>query len=100
MAVSSAHFRLMLRLLSLLLLVATIGACSPLYVVRAGIEEARILSRRRPIPDVIADPATDSTTRRKLELVLQARDYSARVLKLDAGESYTTYSYVDSDTLL
>jgi predicted aminopeptidase len=76
------------------------SACSPLYVLRAGYEEAKILSRRRPIPDVMSDPATDSTTRRKLDLVLQARGYAARQLELDAGESFTTYSWVDSDTLL
>ena len=86
--------------LLLALLVASLAACSPMYVIRAGIEEARILSRRRPIPEVIADAATDSATRRKLELVLQARDYAQRELRLDAGESYTTYSWVDSDTLL
>jgi predicted aminopeptidase len=82
---------------------AAVGAsltCSPLYVLRAGIEEARILSRRRPIDSVIAHPATDSTTRRKLELVLQARDFAGHVLDLDAGHSYTTYSWVESDTLL
>jgi predicted aminopeptidase len=77
-----------------------LSACSPLYVVRAGIEEARILSRRRPIVDVIADPATPAQTRHKLELVLQARDFAQHALHLDAGQSYTTYSYVDSDTLL
>jgi predicted aminopeptidase len=83
-----------------LLWTAMLMACSPLYVARAGLEEARILSRRRPIPRVIEDPATPEETRRKLALVLQARDFADRVLDLNAGESYTTYSYVDSDTLL
>jgi predicted aminopeptidase len=79
---------------------ALLPACSPLYVARAGIEEARILSRRRPIPRVIEDPATDLETRRKLALVLQARDFAEHALGLNAGQSYTTYSWVDSDTLL
>ncbi|CAN5724325.1 aminopeptidase [soil metagenome] len=74
--------------------------CSPLYIARAGIEEARILSRRRPIPRVIEDPATPEDTRRKLALVLQAREFADHMLGLNTGESYTTYSYVDSDTLL
>jgi predicted aminopeptidase len=86
--------------LLLLALCLTLSACSPLYVVRAGIEEAKILSRRRPIARVIEDPTTSAETRRKLELVLQARDFAQHALDLDAGESYTTYSYVDSDTLL
>src|SRR5919108_625525 len=76
------------------------AACSPVYVIRAGFEEAKILSRRRPISSVIEDPGTSGETRRKLQLVLQARDFAEHALSLAAGESYTTYSYVDSDTLL
>jgi predicted aminopeptidase len=75
-------------------------ACSPIYVARAGLEEARILSRRRPIARVIEDPATAPETRAKLTLVLQARDFAEHGIGLNAGQSYTTYSYVDSDTLL
>jgi predicted aminopeptidase len=84
----------------LLLWTALLTACSPVYVARAGIEEARILSRRRPIVRVIEDPATSAETRRKLDLVLQARDFAEHALGLNAGQSYTTYSWVDSDTLL
>jgi predicted aminopeptidase len=84
----------------ILLWTAALPACSPLYVARAGIEEARILSRRKPIARVIEDPATPSETRRQLALVLQARDFAQHAIGLNAGHSYTTYSWVDSDTLL
>jgi predicted aminopeptidase len=77
-----------------------LSACSPIYVIRAGVEEAKILSRRRPIARVIEDPATAPETRRKLALVLQARDFAEHALDLDVGGSYTTYSWVESDTLL
>jgi predicted aminopeptidase len=87
-------------LLLVLGLAGTALSCSPLYVLRAGWEEAKILGRRRPIDHVVADPATDATTRAKLELVLQARHFARQALDLAAGESYTTYSWVDSDTLL
>src|SRR5688500_14951283 len=76
------------------------AGCSPVYVVRAGIEEAKILSRRRPIVDVLKDPATDARTRARLDLVLQARSFAQHELGLNTGESFTTYSWVDSDTLL
>jgi predicted aminopeptidase len=84
-------------LLGLLILM---GACSPTYVLRAGYEQARILHRRQPIVRLIEDPRTDPDTRAKLMLVLAARDFAAEQLQLDVGQSYTTYSWVESDTLL
>jgi predicted aminopeptidase len=69
------------------------------YLTRAGIEETKILQAREDIADLVADPATDSTTRSALQVVLDARDFAAR-LGLDAKETYTTYSEVERDTLL
>ncbi|HEY8470285.1 MAG TPA: aminopeptidase [Longimicrobiales bacterium] len=93
----------MIRRLLLFLAAAATAAilltCSPVYVLRAGIEEVRILSRRTPIEQILGDPATDAGQRRKLELVLQARTFASRALGLDVGGSYTTYSWVDRDTL-
>jgi len=77
-----------------------LSACSPIYILRAGMAEAKILSRRRPIADVVADPATRPVTREKLRLVLAVRTFAARIVGLRTGESYTTYSWVDRDTLL
>lgn len=71
-----------------------------MYVIRAGLQEAKILSRRRPIVRVIEDPATSQAARHKLELVVQARSYAEHRLGLAAGDSYTTFAPVDSDTLL
>jgi predicted aminopeptidase len=92
--------RKIVALVAVAAIVAIVATCSPAYVIRAGIEEARILGRRRPIPEVVADPATSAETRRKLEVVTQARAFADKQLGLAAGESYTTYSWVDSDTLL
>ena len=69
------------------------------YITRAGIEETRILQRRRPIGEMVADPATDPETRASLRLVSDARDYAASI-GLEAKETYTTYSDVGRDTLL
>lgn len=75
------------------------AACSPTYVIRAGIEEAKILSRRQPIARLVEDPRTPPERRAKLALVLQARTFADRALGLAAKESYTTFSQLDSDTL-
>ncbi len=88
------------RALAAALLLAASASCSPVYVLRGAVAEARILSRRRPIAAVAADPATSPRLRHKLQLVLDVRGYAARGLGLSAGASYTTISWVDSDTLL
>ena len=87
-------------LLGIAAIAGTVMFCSPVYVLRAGYEEAKILSRRQPIQEVIEAPGTDSLTRAKLELVRSVRGYAVHELGLDVGDSYTTFSRVDSDTLL
>lgn len=83
--------------LALLLLAAT-----PLgrYLARAGWEEARILAARRPIPEVIADPATDPALRDKLALVLEARAFARDSLGFPTGASFTQFTRLDRDTLV
>jgi predicted aminopeptidase len=89
------------RTLHLLLLALSLlaGGCSPGYVLRAAYEEARILSRRESILKLVEDPSTPPERREKLALVLQARTFADRTLNLRVGESYTTFSELDSDTL-
>ena len=70
------------------------------YLARAGWEEAKILWRRRPITEMIADASVDSLTRRKLRIVLDARQYAVDSLGLDVEESFTTFSQLERDTLV
>jgi predicted aminopeptidase len=69
------------------------------YLTRAGFEETRILESRQPIDRLVRRPDIDPALRRSLGLVLQTRDYAAR-LGLEAKQTYTTYSDVGRDTLL
>jgi len=69
------------------------------YLTRAGFEETRILKSRQPIGRMARDSEVDPEVRRSLRLVLDARDYAAR-LGLEAKETYTTYADVGRDTLL
>ncbi len=80
-------------------LMAGAWACSPIYVIKAGIAEAKILRARRPIPDVLTDPATDSDTRGKLSFVLEAREFATTELGITTGDAYTMYTKLDRDTL-
>jgi predicted aminopeptidase len=69
------------------------------YVTRAGFEETRILKSRQPIYRLVRDSSIAPGVRRSLGLVLETRDYAAR-LGLEAKETYTTYADVGRDTLL
>lgn len=82
--------------------VAAVIVATPLgrYIVRAAWEEAKILSRRQPIEQVIADAATDPALKERLRLVLAARAYAIDTLGLEAGESFTTFARLDRDTLV
>jgi predicted aminopeptidase len=95
-------YRIFRWFLVLLGLAAAVVVATPLgrYILRAGWEEAKILSRREKIEDVIADSATSEALRSRLRLVMAARSYAVDSLGLDAGESFTTYAQLDRDTLV
>jgi predicted aminopeptidase len=75
------------------------SGCSPFFVLRAGYEEAKILSRRESIVKLVEDPRTPAERRAKLQLVLAVRQFAEDSLQLNVGKSYTTFSQLDSDTL-
>jgi len=70
-----------------------------MYVLKAGIAEAKILRARRPITEVLNDSATSADTRGKLAYVMEARRFAADSLGIDVGEAYSTYTRLDHDTL-
>ncbi|MGI8767085.1 MAG: aminopeptidase [Gemmatimonadaceae bacterium] len=70
------------------------------YLTRGAWEEAKILSRRRDISSIVADPSTGPAIRAKLRVVEGARAFARDSLGLKTGESFTTYSRRDHDTLV
>src|ERR1041384_8367347 len=61
------------------------------YIARAGIEEARLLLRRRAIDKLIADSSTAPALRQRLALVLAARAYAADSLGPAVAKTYTPW---------
>ena len=87
-------------MLARLLIFACLGvlpACTPLYILRAGYEEAKILWYRRPIADILKEPGQlDLSTQEKLRLVLHVRDFAEQDLGFRVGGSYGSVSELPS----
>jgi predicted aminopeptidase len=79
---------------------ALISAPTACYLSRGAWEEAKILSRRQPISEIVADPRTPKDVREKLKVVLAARQYAKDSIRLRTKDSFTTYSRLDHDTLV
>ena len=79
---------------------ALISAPTACYLSRGAWEEAKILSRRQPISELVRDPATPLEVKAKLKVVLAARQYARDSLRLRTNDSFTTYSRLDRDTLV
>ena len=82
---------------SIFLLSLTPTGC---YLSRAAWEEGKILAGRRPISELVRDRAIDPVVRAKLQLVLDARAFAEDSIRLKTGESFTTYSKLQNDTLV
>ena len=79
---------------------ALISAPTACYLSRGAWEEAKILSRRQPISELLADPRTPLDVKDKLRIVLAARQYAKDSIRLRTKDSFTTYSRLDHDTLV
>lgn len=77
-----------------------LAGCNIGYITRGAYEEARILWNRKPIPQVIANPALAPEVRARLETVLAVRDFARDHLGLKVGNSYTTVSPVDKGAIV
>ena len=77
------------------------AGCSPVYVARLAIEEAKILWNRRPITEVLSDPdKLDSEVQEKLKLVLRVRTFAERELGFEVGDSYSSLSRLREPPIL
>jgi predicted aminopeptidase len=81
--------RLPLSLLAALLL----GGCETLsYYAQAVGGQMALMSRARPIEDLLADPATPAPLRERLALARAIRDFAVKELKLPDNGSYRSYA--------
>lgn len=92
--------RPLLAIAFLALTAVIFSAPTACYLSRGAWEEAKILSRRQPIAEIVKDPRTSPAERAKLAVVLAVREYAKDSLKLRTKDSFTTYSRLDHDTLV
>ncbi len=74
------------------LLVAIAGCSQISYYSQSANGQMEIINRRKPIVDVIADPATPPALRKKLETVLRIRAFASHELGLPDNQSYRGYT--------
>jgi predicted aminopeptidase len=87
---------------ALLVLVVLAVAVSPdvRFVLRGGWEQARLLSRRRPLAEAASDTTLPAAWRRNMAFVIDARVWADTALGLTPGSSYTSFADVGRDTLV
>ncbi len=89
--------------LAALLIAGTVmscSACSTGYMARAAFEEARILWRRQPIQAMLQQPERDEKQKRKLALVLEAREFAKQRLGLSVGGQFTSVSEIQQSAIV
>lgn len=72
--------------------ILALGACHSVgYYAQAARGQSAILLQRQPIDRLLADTNLDPELHRRLQLVVEARDFAAAELGLPSGGSYATY---------
>jgi predicted aminopeptidase len=82
-----------MRTLVALLLAALVAGCESLsYYSQAIGGHFQLLAAARPIDDWLADPATPTDLKSRLETAQRIREFASRDLHLPANRSYTSYA--------
>jgi len=70
------------------------------FVLRGGYEQVRLLARRRPLTEALADSTLPAGWRENIALVIAARAFADSALGLTPGSSFTTFAEIGRDTLV
>jgi predicted aminopeptidase len=77
-----------------LLLVPACGTFGGCYLLESAEGQLELMSKREPIPRIIADPSTPPAVRSQLESVSQIREFASRELGLPDNGSYRSFADV------
>ncbi|MFA0962648.1 aminopeptidase [Roseivirga sp. BDSF3-8] len=88
-------------ILLILIVIVTVWQWSLIvYGVKQATGQLSIVWNARPVSEVLNDPATPDSLRRKLELVQNVRSYAVDSLGINPSENYTTYFDQKDDPLM
>jgi len=82
------------------LLLAAAGCGEPGYYVQSISGHLAVMSQRRPISKLLADPQTAPDLRQRLETVLEIRRFSTVDLSLPDNDSFSTYADIGRDAVV
>ncbi len=91
------NLRKPLAILSAMAACLALAGCGTMYVAQAAKGQMQILTARRPIEKVLADPKSAPELRQRLESVRAAREFAARELDLPDNKSYTSFADLRRD---
>lgn len=94
------RWRAVLAALLIAVTIMSCSACSTGYMARAAFEEARILWRRQPIEGMLAEPGRDDAQKRKLAMVLEAREFAKERLGLSVGGQFKSVSEIQQSAIV
>jgi len=92
--VRKSLIRTVMAALAVVVLSTGLGGC---YYLQAARGQLEIVRKRAPIAEVMADPATSASLRRRLELVRTAREFGVAELGLPDNGSYRSYADLGRD---
>ncbi|MEX1237042.1 MAG: aminopeptidase, partial [Pseudomonadales bacterium] len=80
------------RLAGLTVAVLVLGGCETVsFYAQAVAGHMSLVTNKRPVQEVLADPTIDPQVRRQLAYTLSVRDYASDVLRLPVDPAYTDY---------
>jgi len=85
--------------LSVVSIALLLCGCQIDYLAHSAYNQSKILRARKPIEKVLADPAVNEETKRKLRLVLEVKKFAEEKLGLSSNRNYLTYVALDRDSV-
>lgn len=91
---------LIISTFSALILTLLVSCETVSYYGQAATGQLSLLLGRQQIDSLLQTPDLDAETRRKLQLVLDVRDFAAQELQLQAGDSYLSFTALEQPYVL